>query len=354
VLRVFLQRLAVAGRQSWWAVAWLPPPALFLEPVRSTLGFGQVNVALMALVTLDCLAAAPRWPRGALVGLAAAVKLTPAAFVLYFLLRRDYRAAATAAASFTAATAAGFLLAWHDSVRYWTGTVFDIGRAGGLASASNQNILAVLARAGLDPRGTAATACWLALSAVAAAAACGGMRRAVAAAADCLALSLNALAILLISPVSWSHHWVWCVLVVLTLAAAGIHRQGWPGRLALAAAVTGLAVFAAAPQWWFPRGGQGELHWAAWEQAAGSSYVIFAALVLLLAACGTLTPRLPPTVARAAARAGNGAPPELAQVAVPGIGGTVIRERSRGDDIPATGRPGTHWRCEPGRDPCRC
>ena len=48
----------------------------------------------MALVSLDCLAQSPRWPRGALTGLAAAVKLTPAAFVLFFLMRRDWRAAA--------------------------------------------------------------------------------------------------------------------------------------------------------------------------------------------------------------------------------------------------------------------
>ena len=73
---------------------------LLLEPVRSTLAYGQVNIVLMALVALDCLTAEPRWPRGALTGLAAALKLTPAAFVLFFLLRRDYRAAATAGVSF--------------------------------------------------------------------------------------------------------------------------------------------------------------------------------------------------------------------------------------------------------------
>ncbi|MGO9295717.1 MAG: glycosyltransferase family 87 protein [Streptosporangiaceae bacterium] len=56
-----------AGR-SGWALAWLLPPALFLEPVRNTLAFGQVNVILMALVSADCLLAAPRWPRGVLVG----------------------------------------------------------------------------------------------------------------------------------------------------------------------------------------------------------------------------------------------------------------------------------------------
>ena len=97
VLRLVLRRLAGPFGASLWAVGWPLLATLLLEPVRSTLAYGQINVVLMALVALDCLTAvAPRWPRGALTGLAAAVKLTPAAFVLFFLLRRDYRAAATA------------------------------------------------------------------------------------------------------------------------------------------------------------------------------------------------------------------------------------------------------------------
>jgi alpha-1,2-mannosyltransferase len=137
VLRAFLGGLAGPAGRSCWALAWLLPPALFLEPVRNTLLYGQVNVVLMALVTLDCLPGTTRWPRGALVGLAAAVKLTPAAFVLFFLVRRDYRAAGVAALSFVAATSAGFALAWPDSVQYWTRVVFQTGRIGDPSYASN-------------------------------------------------------------------------------------------------------------------------------------------------------------------------------------------------------------------------
>jgi alpha-1,2-mannosyltransferase len=115
-----------------------------LEPVRNTISYGQVNVLLTALVAADCLVPGGRWPRGALVGLAAAVKLTPAAFVLFFLLRRDYRAASTAALSFGVAAAAGFALAWRDSVRYWTSVVFQSGRPGNPAYAANQSLEAVL------------------------------------------------------------------------------------------------------------------------------------------------------------------------------------------------------------------
>jgi alpha-1,2-mannosyltransferase len=281
VLRVFLARLAAPQRVSWWALAWLLPPALFLEPVHNTLTYGQINVALMALVTLDCLTATSRWPRGALTGLAAAVKLTPAAFLLFFLLRRDHRAAATAAASFAIITGAGFVLAWHDSARYWTTIIFDTARIGGPAYAANQSIGAVLARAGLDPHTPAGTAVWLALSAAVLAAACQGMRHALAAGDDCWALVLNALAALLISPISWSHHWVWIAPALLTLVALGRRHHT---RLPLALAAGGAVLFWAAPQWWFPSGQGQELHWPIWQQVIGSSYVAYAALILLLSA----------------------------------------------------------------------
>ena len=301
VLGVFLRRLAgpvvgsLRAAGPLWAAGWLLPAALLLEPVRSTLAYGQINIVLMALVTLDCLTAAPRWPRGALTGLAAALKLTPAAFVLFFVLRRDYRAAAWAGVSFAAVTAAGFVLAGPDSARYWTAIVFQTGRPGSPATATNQCLQAVLARAGLDPHTLPGAAAWLLLSALVLVAAWRGMRYALAAGQVCLALSLNAFAALLISPVSWSHHWVWCVPALLTLAdLARRHRH----RLAAAAAAAGLILFTAAPQWWLAKFAGPASDWTPWQQAIGSSYVFFAALILLLSACGRLAP--PTTTTRTA------------------------------------------------------
>jgi alpha-1,2-mannosyltransferase len=290
VLRAFAAKLTGPAPVSWWALAWLLPAALFLEPVHNTLTYGQINVALMALVTLDCLSATPRWPRGALTGLAAAVKLTPAAFLLFFLLRRDHRAAATTAASFAIVTGAGFVLAWHDSARYWTTIIFDTARIGGPAYAANQSIGAVLARAGLNPHTPAGTAVWLALSAAVLAAACQGMRHALAIRDDCWALALNAVAALLISPISWSHHWVWIAPALLTLVALGRRHHT---RLPLALAAGGAVLFWAAPQWWFPSGQGQDLHWPIWQQAIASSYVTYAALILLLSAGARLTRRRP-------------------------------------------------------------
>ncbi len=275
--------MRVRPNGSWWSVCWLLPAALFLEPVRNTLNYGQVNVALMALVAADCLVVGPRWPRGALVGIAAAVKLTPA----------GVRAVLPAAAGLAGGRPGRALVLRVHGHRVPArvarlGRVLDLGHLPGQpgrispAYAANQSIQGVLARAGLDPHSPAGAVTWLALSAVVVALACRGMRRALAASADAWALSLNAFACLLISPISWSHHWVWGETAVLTLAILGWRGRGpMPGRLSLAIAAAGAAVFAVSPQWWFPSGGNRELHWAAWEQAVGSSYVIFAAAVLL-------------------------------------------------------------------------
>jgi alpha-1,2-mannosyltransferase len=287
VLRVFLAAARPADRPSWRAVGWLLPPALLLEPVRNTIGYGQVNVLLMALVAADCLVREPRWPRGALVGLAAAVKLTPGAFVLFFLLRRDYRAARTAALWFAASTGAGFLLDWPDSVRYWTSVIFQTGRPGSPAYAANQSIGAVLARAGLDPHAAAGLGVWLGLSVVTLLLAWRGMRYALEHGRDAWAVSLNAFAALLISPISWSHHWVWGVTAMLVLACQGLSAPSAAmRRCLLALAAAGTAVFAVSPQWLLPHGTDHELHWAAWEQLAGSSYVLLAVAVLAVSAAG--------------------------------------------------------------------
>jgi alpha-1,2-mannosyltransferase len=132
----------------------------------------------------------------------------------------------------------------------------------------------------------AATVLWLALSAAVLTAACRGMRHALTAGDDCWALSLNALAAPLISPISWPHHWVWIALALLTLIAAGRRHRA---RLPLALAAGGAVLFWAAPQWWFPSGHGQDLHWPAWQQVIGSSYVAYAALILLLSAGARLT-----------------------------------------------------------------
>lgn len=250
-----------------------PDPALTfgLEPVVQTIEFGQVNLLLMALVAADCLVRDPRWPRGLLIGIAAAVKLTPAAFVLFLLLRGDRRAVVTAIVSGLAATAVGFAVAPRESLAFWLGS--PAGGVSGSPFFSNQTIQAVLVRAGVD--GAARTVVWLLLCAVLLVLVAPVVRRAPAP----LALVATAGLALLASPTSWSHHWVWVAPALLVAAATA-----WRARSAAWTAATVLAglVFVIAPhRLGLPRAGEAELGWTPGQQVVGSTYVWFTVLVLV-------------------------------------------------------------------------
>jgi len=276
--------LGEAGIRMRRLLPWALPAALLLEPVRSTLTYGQVNALLMALVSFDCLTRAPRWPRGIGVGIAAAVKLTPGIFVLFFLLRRDLRSAARAGLSFAACTAAGFALAPHDSLRYWTTLAYQPARAGAISYAANQSILGTLVRLGLS--NSVRAWLWLALCVLVAGLAVIGMRGALKAGQVTYALLLNAVAGLLISPISWSHHWVWAapaLFIGLSVTKANCWRPS-------ALAVLALLAFAIAPHWLLPSGGGRELHWAWWQQAMGDSYALIGLAALTQAAIKSLLP----------------------------------------------------------------
>ncbi|PXX57462.1 alpha-1,2-mannosyltransferase [Nocardia tenerifensis] len=254
------------------------PLALLLEPVHSTLDFGQVNLLLMALVAADCLAITPRWRRGMLIGIAAAIKLTPAAFVLYFLVRRDYKSAATAAATGAAATALGFAVLPRDSVKYWFGGMGNVSGLSGSAFHTNQSIQAVLAR--LQVPKPAFTLLWLLLGAALLVLVVAAMRRAVD--FPPLALAINAVFTLLLSPISWSHHWVW--IAPAWLAVIG-YTTRLPRRQAIGWAVTTVvitAVFVYGPQNWLPDGEHRETQWTPWQHVVGNTYVWFSVLLVAL------------------------------------------------------------------------
>jgi alpha-1,2-mannosyltransferase len=284
-------------------IAALLLAAEVLEPVLRTVYAGQLDLLLLALVVLDVLVDTPRWPRGLLIGLAAAVKLTPAVFVLYLLLRRDGRAAVTTVVAFLGATALGFLLAGADSVRYWTSALWDTGRVGEPTYAGNQSLLGLLARVGLPA--DARTPWWLPLVAGVLVLTALGVRRALAAGERTVALGLNAVGGLLVSPISWTHHWVWAAVVLFGWAelARRTRRRG----LAVFAGA-GAVLFVAGPQWWWPRGELAENRWTLLQQLTGNGYVLYG-LAVLLAAVLVRFPRPGPEFLTAAAASRTGASP---------------------------------------------
>ncbi|RSM76030.1 hypothetical protein DMH04_36590 [Kibdelosporangium aridum] len=256
-----------------------------MDPVRSTLGYGQINMVLMALVAIDCLLPNKRF-RGALIGLAAAIKLTPAVFVLFFLVRKDYRAAMRAGVTFLAATAVAFVVLPGSSVTYWTVLLFNGERIGGPDYVGNQSLRGAFARLSVD-------FWWVLPAAVIIALTVFVIRRTSVP----VGLAVTALCGLLVSPISWVHHWVWLVpvLVVFGWVAITERRIGMGVAVVLAA---GVAIYS--PIWRFEQGGWSD---GFWQQAVSDIYVL-AGIVLLGAAVayagGRSTRRSSPPDGRAA------------------------------------------------------
>jgi alpha-1,2-mannosyltransferase len=263
-------------RRWWLAVVISAAAAIWLEPVVSTFAFGQINVVLMTLVIADCVPRRTPWPRGLLLGLGIALKLTPAVFLLYLLLRRDRRATLTSIASFVAATLAGFVLAWRDSWEYWGDTVHNTDRIGAASLNTNQNIAGALARLGLGDHERFLP--WVAACLLVLALTIWAMRRVLRAGETTLAVICNALFGLVVSPVSWSHHWVWMLPAVLVTAVLGWRRRS----VALAAvSAAGLALMIWPPIDLMPK--HHELAAAWWRQLVGVSYLWWALATIVTA-----------------------------------------------------------------------
>ncbi|KFZ76774.1 hypothetical protein ED92_41140 [Amycolatopsis sp. MJM2582] len=234
-----------------------------MEPVRSTLGFGQVNTLLMLLVVLDALLPGRARTKGLLIGVAAAIKLTPAFFILFFLFRKDFRSAGRVVAGFLGAGALMFLTAPGASARFWTDILFDTSRIGDRGYVGNQSLRGMLARFGF---GSAEDVVWV-LASIAVVALTAFVI--VRVAEPVVALTACAVGGLLVSPVSWTHHWIWCVpILVLLIRARSV--------VSYVLAVVTVALFVIAPMWLAPRPAGSFGWWLATE-----SYVLYG-LVLLL------------------------------------------------------------------------
>jgi alpha-1,2-mannosyltransferase len=259
--------------------------AIWLEPIWSTLGYGQINLLIAALVLGDLARPDSSRVKGLGIGLAAGLKLTPGIFGVYLLLTRRPRAAAVSLASFAATVLVGYAAAPHAAARFWGGAFLDPSRVGRVENAANQTLRGAYARMlhSLDVE-----AWWLPT-----ALAVGALGLLLAARAgrrgdDACGFSICALTGLLVSPISWSHHWVLAVPVLL-LFVVRAHRRRWPVGLAGAgvAAAVGYSQLVRS----LPAHGHAELHLDPAQLVAGDAYVLLALLALAAVAAAGLIDR---------------------------------------------------------------
>ena len=273
------------SRAAWFAVA-LTGATMWIGPMRETIWFGQINNVLMALVVIDLIALRGRKWQGCLVGLALAIKLTPAVFLAYFLVRKQWRAMLVGIASALVYTAIGFAVTWRDSVTYWTETIVSTDRIGNLAYLANQSINGLGRRLILDD--TTASIVWFASCAVLGLSLLWLMWRLSAMGLEAAAIVTMGLYSLLASPVSWSHHWVWCVPAILVLAFLWRTEPAPVAWIGGAVAALGVWVFYSRIIWEQPIVYDGVVQWTPWQQVRGNAQTLWALLALatlFLAAC---------------------------------------------------------------------
>jgi alpha-1,2-mannosyltransferase len=235
------EMLLLAGRPvNARTLGWTVAGGLMLEPVWHTLFLGQINLFLVALVLFDLRRAAGGAKSGIGLGIAAAIKLTPGAFIVLLLLAGRTRAAVIAAATFAGCCLLGLLANPDASWLYWRKIFYDTTRVG-VPYISNQSPYGALVRllGGREHVGSWYLVIPMALSVLGLAVATRYARRADWASAT----AVGGITSLLVSPISWSHHWVWALPALVVLMNDG---RRW-------AAFGAGAVLVLSPMWWLPR-----------------------------------------------------------------------------------------------------
>jgi alpha-1,2-mannosyltransferase len=268
------QALAAAGvRRRPETVFAVWALALQTWPVAYTLHLGEVNLILAALIGADLLRPGGdgAWWQGIGTGLAAGIKLTPLIFVAYLALTGRVRAAAVAAGTFAVTVGAGFGWLPAPSRTFWLGGMFyDQNRIGDPANPSDQSLSGAVAR--LAGTGDPPRVWWLVAVLTAGLA---GLAIAVWAHRRGYRLAgflCCAVTGLLVSPVSWTHHWVWAVPLLVWLTAAAWRRRSIASWLAAATAAAVFSDYTPLPWPGHPA--------AAGLMAASDLYVLFGLAML--------------------------------------------------------------------------
>jgi alpha-1,2-mannosyltransferase len=274
-------------RRLLWSLV-LMAPVFWMEPVHLTFAFGQVNVVLAALALADLTGhlrlGGRALPRGVLIGVVAAVKLTPLVFVPYLFVTRQTRAAWVALGTFAVCSAATAATDPGVSWSYWTKYATDAKRVGGVFFISNQSLRAVADR--VDHR-VVSTGLTTVASAVVLVMGIALARWAWRSSSNLLGVLVCATTGLLVSPITWEHHMVWIVPVLIWLVWAPDRPAG--GRLW---ALAGAAMFWWGPIWRVPHGSNVELTEHGWQLIEGNSFFL-AMVVFMVGVAVLLTIRRP-------------------------------------------------------------
>jgi alpha-1,2-mannosyltransferase len=220
----------LTGAGFWVTLAVVLGSEVFYDSIR----FGQVSLFLVLAVVFDAtLPANSRW-KGVLLGLTAAIKLTPLAIVPFLLVGKQYKMAARAAVAFFAASLLGFAIAPGPSREYWGKLLWSTARVGDDGSLGNFALRGTLER---TVGGSISTSGWIGLALLFAGGLCWLIYRRTPARNQIPAGELvlvGGLASLVLSPITWTHHMGWMLAAVPLLWGRGYRVLAVASAVAMA------------------------------------------------------------------------------------------------------------------------
>lgn len=255
VVRISQRLLGVAAGEGHRVAMLWTGIAIWLEPLRSTFDYGQINVVL-ALATLAAVFSARWWLSGLLLGTAAGVKLTPAIGGLYFVGARRWVTAMFSGVVFLATIAISVWAVGDQTRYYFTDLIFQTNRVGPICTIFNQSWRGAICRIrGHDPGYNLPVLIGIAVTAVLSVLAWHAMSSRTGRPDRLGRLLVVELFGLLLSPISWTHHWVWLVPLMIWLFHGpladrrGARILGWIWLVLLIVGVPWLLSFAQPSIW---------------------------------------------------------------------------------------------------------
>lgn len=281
---------SVTSWKSWdlWAlVTMVWSTGMLSNPVVLNSSFAQINLVLMALVVADLIPRKRRLPQGWLIGVAGAIKLTPLAMCLYFLVRKDFKALVTTLSAFLLACATAAAVRWDSTQQFFASKLLSMTSTTTIGVdttyTSNSSLRAMIDRF-LATQDTLATGIWVLATLLTVFAGAWIMVQLLHRNLTIEAWLVNALIMLLVSPISWVHHWVWMTLFIPVFAWRALQALDKKDARVLlwVLGIWTLLTVVYPPQWWFGDGRlAGSLNWVQNIIVSAFVWLSIAALVLI-------------------------------------------------------------------------
>lgn len=245
VLFLVFKYLRYAPRTGWALTFWAVPFTLLTFPVHSNMMMGQINMFLLLLIIFDALVLSGTRFSGITAAIAASIKMTPAVLIIYFIAKRDWSGTIRFVSTGIILIGLSFVIHAHTAWEFFTHTVFESSRVGAIQEPLSFNIMGEVFRIFPQPFNALAYAvvaiplivtCYLSL------------RVLVQQKQELGAICVAGFLMLMISPISWNHHWVWIIPALIYCVVQGYRTQD---SVLLYLAVAGSVLFTYRFEAWF-------------------------------------------------------------------------------------------------------